>query len=166
MRHQSNPKTMKTYPRLFLFIATICLLSCGQNTDLPATENFYGNVIGTLNVQTATEVYASLESSGSTGAKLEGRILETCAKKGCWMRVAVEQDTVMVMFKDYGFFVPTSGADGKKTYMEGTAYFDTITVAERQHFAEDAGKSAEEIAAINTPEYTLSFEAEGVIIVE
>jgi len=157
---------MKTYPNLCLFIATICLLSCGRNTELPETENFYGNVIDTLNIQTTAEVFTSLESSGRIGAKLEGRILETCAKKGCWMRVAVEKDTVMVMFKDYGFFVPTGGAEGKKTYLEGTAYFDTITVAERQHFAEDAGKSPEEIAAINTPEYTLGFEAEGVIIVE
>lgn len=157
---------MKTYPILFLFIATTCLLSCGPNKDLPETENFYGNVIDTLNIQTTAEVFSSLKSSGRTGAKLEGKILETCSKKGCWMRVAVEKDTVMVMFKDYGFFVPTEGAEGKKTYLEGTAYFDTITVAERQHFAEDAGKSAEEIAAINTPEYTLGFEAEGVIIVE
>jgi hypothetical protein len=157
---------MKTYPNLCLFIATICLLSCGRNTELPETENFYGNVIDTLNIQTTAEVFASLESSGRIGAKLEGKILETCAKKGCWMRVAVEKDTVMVMFKDYGFFVPTGGAEGKKTYLEGTAYFDTITVAERQHFAEDAGKSPEEIAAISTPEYTLGFEAEGVIIVQ
>jgi len=157
---------MKSYPSIVGALATIILVACGQNTELPNSENFYGNVIDTLNVQTSDEVYAALSSAGTTAAKLEGRILETCSKKGCWMRVAVEQDTVMVMFKDYGFFVPTSGADGKKTYMEGTAYFDTITVAERQHFAEDAGKSPEEIAAINTPEYTLSFEAEGVIIVE
>ena len=82
------------------------------------------------------------------------------------MRVAVDEDTVMVKFKDYGFFVPTSGAEGKLTYMEGSVYFDTISVADRQHFAEDAGKTPEEIASITNPEYTLSFEAEGVIIIQ
>jgi hypothetical protein len=50
--------------------------------------------------------------------------------------------------------------------MDGTAYFDTISIEQRQHFAEDAGQSEEEIATITEPEYVLAFEAEGVIIKE
>ena len=34
----------------------------------------------------------------------------------------------------------------------------------RKHYAEDAGKSEEEIAAINEPEYDINFIADGVII--
>ena len=151
---------------LYTILFAILLFSCVPNEETPLIENFYGNVIDSSGVTNLSQLKANLTSNGKTQAKLEGSIVQTCSKKGCWMKVAIEEDTVMVMFKDYGFFVPTSGADGKKTYMEGTAYFDTITVAERQHFAEDAGKSPEEIAAINTPEYTLSFEAEGIIIVE
>ena len=30
-------------------------------------------------------------------------------KKGCWMQVQVETDTIQVTFKDYGFFVPKTG---------------------------------------------------------
>jgi hypothetical protein len=35
------------------------------------------------------------------------------------MDVASGEDTVFVRFQDYGFFVPTEGAEGKRTVMEG-----------------------------------------------
>ena len=48
--------------------------------------------------------------------------------------------------------------------MEGVAYYDTTTVSELRHFAEDAGKSKEEIALITEPEYRLQFTATGVMM--
>ena len=145
-------------------IAAILFFSCGPIEEAPLIENFYGNVIDSSGVNDLSQVKSNLSNNGKTLAKLEGSIVQTCSKKGCWMKVAIEEDTVMVMFKDYGFFVPTEGAEGKTTFIEGTAYFDTISVEERQHFAEDAGQSEEEIAAITEPEYVLAFETEGVII--
>ena len=53
---------------------------------------------------------------------LDGVITQTCAKKGCWMDVKMaEGDTMMVRFKDYGFFVPIEGAEELRTVMHGTA---------------------------------------------
>jgi len=69
-----------------------------------------------------------------------------------------------VRFQDYGFFVPTEGAEGKRTVIQGEAFYDTLTVAMLQHYAEDAGKSADEIAAITEPELRLAFTATGVMI--
>ena len=157
---------MKNLQHWALLCGMSFIIACGPGAEQPVTENYYGNVIDSIGVQSPYQVKAALATAGSTQAKLGGRIIETCSKKGCWMRVAVQEDTVMVMFKDYGFFVPTGGVDGKLTYMEGKAYFDTITIEQRQHFAEDAGKGLEEITAITEPEYTLAFEAEGVIIVQ
>jgi hypothetical protein len=37
-------------------------------------------------------------------------------------------------------------------------------VAELQHYAEDAGKSKEEIAKINSPKTELTFVADGVLV--
>jgi hypothetical protein len=48
--------------------------------------------------------------------------------------------------------------------LKGKAFQKTIPVAQLQHYAEDAGKSKEEIAKITQPQSTLQFEADGVIV--
>ena len=78
------------------------------------------------------------------------------------MRVNEEQ-FMHVSFKDYGFFVPKD-IDGKETIIDGYAYIETMSVDDLRHYAEDEGKSAEEIEAITEPETNLSFVADGVIV--
>ena len=104
--------------------------------------------------------------NSSSKLKIEGEILSSCPMKGCWMKISVENDTVLVRFKDYGFFVPKNGIEGKRTIINGNISVDTLSVAQLQHYAEDAGKSAEEIALITKPEITISFLADGVLIKE
>ena len=71
---------------------------------------------------------------------------------------------MMVRFKDYGFFVPTKGLEGRRAVMQGYASKETTDVATLRHYAEDAGKSKEEIAKITEPETSLMFLADGVLI--
>ncbi len=80
------------------------------------------------------------------------------------MDVASGEDTVFVRFLDYGFFVPTEGVEGKRTIVEGEAFFDTLTVDMLRHYADDAGESEAYIAAISEPELQLAFTATGVMI--
>ena len=104
--------------------------------------------------------------NSSSKVIIEGEILSSCPMKGCWMRISVEKDTVLVRFKDYGFFVPKSGIEGKSTIINGSLSVDTLSIAQLQHYAEDAGKSKKEIALITKPEVTISFLADGVLIKE
>ena len=104
--------------------------------------------------------------NSSSKLKIEGEILSSCPMKGCWMKISVENDTVLVRFKDYGFFVPKNGIEGKSTIINGNISVDTLSVAQLQHYAEDAGKSKEEIDLITEPEITISFLADGVLIKE
>ena len=104
--------------------------------------------------------------NSSSKVKIEGEILSSCPMKGCWMKISVEKDTVLVRFKDYGFFVPKNGIEGKSTIINGKLSVDTLSVAQLQHYAEDAGKSKEEIALISKPQITISFLADGVLIKE
>ncbi len=106
-----------------------------------------------------------MKGHDSLNVKIEAKINETCQKKGCWMTVDMENGEEMrVRFKDYGFFVPLEGVDGKMAVMEGVAFTDTLSVEFLKHLAEDAGKTEEQIAAINEPEVGVNFEARGVII--
>ena len=93
---------------------------------------------------------------------MKGKIVDVCAKKGCWMTLDMGEETVMVRFKDYGFFVPTDASG--EVVINGKAFVNEISVDDLKHYAEDAGKSAEEIAKITEPEITMSFEADGVLL--
>lgn len=96
--------------------------------------------------------------------QIEGKIKSTCKMKGCWMELDVAEKTIFVRFKNYGFFVPKEGAEGKTAILNGKLSIDTLSVAELRHYAQDAGKSKQEISSIEKQEITMSFLAEGVII--
>ena len=80
------------------------------------------------------------------------------------MKVKADKDTILVRFKDYGFFVPTGGVTGNKTIINGKLKVDTLSIDLLRHYAEDAGKSQEEINEINNSKVSLTFLADGVII--
>jgi hypothetical protein len=105
-----------------------------------------------------------IDGKDSLLIKISAPIVNVCQKKGCWMNVDLgEGKQMMVRFKDYGFFVPKD-ADGKIAVMDGVAFREVLSVDMLRHYAEDAGKTKEEIEKITEPETRLSFEASGVLI--
>lgn len=92
---------------------------------------------------------------------VSGKVKKVCKKKGCWMAIGENGTNVRVTFKDYGFFVPTS-LIGKKILAQGQLKVREMSVKEARHFAEDAGKSKEEIAKITKPVNEYRFVASGV----
>ncbi len=158
-----------------LFAAAIfTLTSCGNsnagksNSDSAKKDSiqgaYYGDSISPAGAIKASEVKAKLGKQDSAAMVVEGKIMEVCQKKGCWMQIQLpDSETMRVTFKDYAFFVPKDAA-GKTVVIDGYAYNDTTTVAKLRHYAEDGGKSKEEIAKITEPEVSVSFEARGVLI--
>jgi hypothetical protein len=163
-------------------LSVLIITSCSQQTQDESSENqneetemtgntdgwsYFGDTIDNNNILNADEVMVMVNESGSANVKLEGSIEECCQKKGCWMKVNVEgmEESMRVTFKDYGFFVPLNSA-GNSVVMEGIVSFDTVEVDVLKHYAEDAGKTQEEIDAITEPEINLAFEAHGVMIKE
>jgi hypothetical protein len=89
-------------------------------------------------------------------------IQEVCSKAGCWINIeSVKGETLMVRFKDH-FTIPTDTKIGTTAFLHGELYADTVSVDLLRHFAEDAGKSEEEIMKITAPKITTSFEADGI----
>ncbi len=126
----------------------------------------FGEKIDAKDVLTSAEInekYNNLKVGDTLDVKFTSKINTVCSKKGCWMRLGLEEDKeVMVKFKDYGFFMPLD-AKGD-VIVNGKAFVQETSVDELKHYAEDAGKSAEEIAKITTPKKTLSFVADGVLL--
>ena len=108
--------------------------------------------------------YKTMNTGDSINSKMIAKVNSVCQTKGCWMTLNLEDgNEVMVKFKDYGFFVPKNIA-GKEVVINGKAYIKEVPIDELRHYAEDAGKSAEDIAAITEPKRTYSFEADGVLL--
>ena len=152
---------MKTLTKIFI-IFFFSIFSFSQNDN---NYERYGELFETSEIINY-ELERDNFLNSSSKVKIEGEILSSCPMKGCWMKISVEKDTVLVRFKDYGFFVPKNGIEGKSTIINGKLSVDTLSIAQLQHYAQDAGKSKEEIALISKPEITISFLADGVVIKE
>ena len=173
---------MTTQIRLYMAGLVFCLLgACNtssnqvkNDTAEPETDTAtpeaklsgnYGAEIDENGAISTTEMLTLLEGKDSLSIKVQSTIVTTCMMKGCWMNVALtNQEDMRVTFKDYGFFVPKGGVEGKNTVFEGYVKKVTTDVETLRHFAKDAGKSQEEIEAITQPKEEFAFVASGVII--
>ena len=96
--------------------------------------------------------------------KVSGKVVEVCQEKGCWMKIERPNgENLMVKFKDYGFFMPKNIV-GKEVVLDGEATMKEVSVKQQKHYAEDAGKSKEEIEKIKEPKKELQFVAKGVLV--
>lgn len=138
--------------------------STATSQTAPAAK-YYGDSITADGAMNIADFVKATEGKDSLDAKVSCEIITSCQKKGCWMDVKLADGSPMkVRFKDYGFFVPTNGLEGKHAIMQGHAVKEVTDVASLKHYAEDAGQSPEEIAKITEPETSWSFTADGVII--
>jgi len=128
-----------------------------------AQENF-GKQIDDKKAIAATALPAKMGDKAEMQAKVTGTVESVCQVKGCWMKVNLDNgETMRVVFKDYAFFVPKD-ITGKTVVFEGAAKKTTVPVEHLKHYAQDAGKSKEEIAQITEPKDELTFIADGVIV--
>lgn len=166
---------------ILIFTSSLILSSCKQKEEhieqaeepaaIEAGKSYtsLGDSIddsGTLAMAEMQERYQNLNIGDTIEVKFKSTVNDVCKSKGCWMKLENgEQEDVMVKFEDYGFFMPKD-IENKEVIVSGKAYVTEIPVDEQRHYAEDAGKTEEEIAAITEPKRTLSFMANGVLIKE
>ena len=151
---------MKKHFKLILLFVFVC----GVGMTSVRGQNVYGSQLSDRKMVPAADLPALLAGQETVEAKLSGQVVEVCQKKGCWMKVDMGNgSTLRVTFKDYGFFVPKDIV-GKTVVFEGQAKVEKVPVETLRHYAEDAGKSQEEIDAITSPEEKISFVASGVMV--
>jgi hypothetical protein len=158
--------------KVFTMLGAVLLLaSCapktGGSTQASASKNF-GAQVDAKKALAYEALMPKMATVDSMPAKVKGKVNEVCQKKGCWMTLASDKPGVpemRVTFKDYAFFMPKDLA-GKHVVVDGYAYVETTTVEELRHYAQDAGKSKEEINAITQPKREVSFEAAGVLVTD
>ncbi|MCH7872032.1 MAG: DUF4920 domain-containing protein [Planctomycetes bacterium] len=109
-------------------------------------------------------VLADPEAFDGKFVRVSGKIDSVCEHKGCWLRMAGPgiDDTLFVKFtcppEEDGRVIPMA-AVGHKALVEGTLKITDIDEEERKHLAQDAGKSADDIAKIVGSIRELRFES-------
>ena len=160
---------------LIIIILAISLFSCKQKVQSAQSPVQVGSTVyegygAALDAQSVLPIndlalsFSTMKKSDTLFTKVQGTIKEVCTKKGCWMTLDLgDEKDLMVRFKDYGFFMPLDSKD-REVIVEGKAFVKITPVEELKHYAEDAGKSLEEIAKITEPKTEFAFEADGVLM--
>jgi len=98
--------------------------------------------------------------------KIQGKVVEVCQAMGCWAKLKKEDGTtIMIKVKDHEFAMPKDIV-GKTIVVEGKAELKETSVAMLKHYAEDAGKSKEEVDKIKEPKKEVIMMIKGVKVIE
>lgn len=130
-------------------------------------EEAYGKQFEIGNsVYSVNQTSQLLESQDTVDVVLLANIESVCKMKGCWMNLVDTKSpnadhAFFVKFVDYGFFMPLDSED-YTVLVKGKAYKEITSVEELRHYAEDEGKSSEEIANITVPAEELKILSSGV----
>lgn len=150
---------------LFVILLTLSCKSTSKTAMISDAKNTFGEDFKIKNVLTHDQLIAKLKSGKEVEAQVEGKVESVCQAKGCWMNIVSEKnqksDKVFVKFHNYGFFMPLDLA-GKSIVMNGKGFVEETSVDELRHYAEDEGKSKEEIEKITKPRIEYKFMATGV----
>lgn len=158
---------MKKIFLLAAFTGLVYTASAQQPPAGPAAKgNTYGAAINATDAVQAATLPVLLQTGKNVPVKIKAEVLDVCPKKGCWVNLKVnDSTTAFVKMKDYGFFVPVD-MKGKTVIIDGEAFLKETSVAELRHYAEDAKKSKEEIAAITAPKKEIRIVANGILVAE
>lgn len=167
----SLQKQIKFMNKLSILVLLVLgIIACKNNpkveeSSTAATPSFqyFGDSISVDGALSVADAIAALQTNDSIVCAIKGYVTGVCKVKGCWMtlaQTATDTNVFFVKFKDYGFFVPKE-LTGEVT-VRGVAYKEITSVEDLKHYAEDEGKSKEEIDAITQPEEELKFMATGV----
>jgi hypothetical protein len=141
-----------------------CLWLSAQEPQSAAKGVTYG--VGTTadGAIAASDVESKVKAQDKFTGRVKGKVVSVCKEKGCWMKIETESgEPMMVKFKDYGFFMPKN-IEGKEVVIDGEATVKETSVKQLRHYAQDAGKSKEEIEKIKEPKKEVIFVAKGVLV--
>lgn len=156
--------------KFFFFLSGALALSVSVSLAQPpqgvaSPGTIYGDSVTTENVRNINSLPQVLQSAQKANVKVSAKVLDVCPKKGCWMKLQVnDSTTAFVKMKDYGFFVPLD-IKGKTVIIEGESFIKETSVQELRHYAEDAKKPASEIEAITQPAREIRLTASGIRVV-
>jgi hypothetical protein len=144
------------------------VIAIAQPPNVPATPgSSFGEKVTANDAITVEQLQQLLqqkdEGNKKADVKIKGVVTDVCTMEGCWIKVQSATGKMMVKMKDHKFTVPVA-LNGKTVIIDGEAEEKITSIAQLKHYAEDAGKSKEEIAAIKEPKKEIVIDAKGVLV--
>ncbi|MBS1731272.1 MAG: DUF4920 domain-containing protein [Bacteroidetes bacterium] len=156
--------------KIYLFIAAgfLAIAAIAQPPNVPAESGAkFGADFISKDPLSMEQLFSTLQNAPE-GKKMEvsvkGIVTEVCTREGCWLKIKSPNGNTLVKMKDHAFLVPLA-IQGKEIIIHGTAEQKTTSVKMLQHYAEDAGKSTEEIQKITEPKTEINIDADGIVVI-
>ena len=152
--------------KLLTFIPALLLviMVSAQPPEGPAKKGMtFGEKISADGAVDASELLTKINGTGPTEVKVTGKVIEVCKAEGCWLRMETANGPMLIKMKDHSFFVPLA-MTGKTIVVDGSVTLKETSVEMLRHYAEDGGKSKEEIAAIKEPKKEMTMQARGILV--
>ncbi len=126
---------------LFAFVLLVFLTIGCQATTEP-----YGEDISLKETTSIADILAAPESYVGKTVQIEGRILDVCPMKGCWIEIESEDGQKMLKVKvDDGDIVFKQESKGKHAIAEGEVYTIDMdrdeAISYLQHLADEKGEA-------------------------
>jgi hypothetical protein len=154
---------MKKIPA-FIAALLIGFTLMAQPPDVPAEKGtIFGEKTSEEGSIKAKDLHAFMTGKEKVDVKVEGKVTEVCKAEGCWLRMETKSGNMLIKMKDHKFLVPLV-LNGKNIIAEGTATLKETSVEMLKHYAEDAGKTKEEIALITEPKKEIVLQAKGILV--
>ncbi len=156
---------MKYIFSLLVALSAIIIVNA-QDAESAKPGIVYGNYSETGAAPISVNDLENKMTDNKFDGKIQGKVVEVCQMMGCWAKLKKEDgSTVMIKVKDHEFAMPKDIV-GRTIVVEGKAELKETSVAMQKHYAEDAGKSKEEIEKIKEPKKELIMMIKGVKVVE
>ena len=147
-----------------IVVMSFGLLVMAQPPKGPANKGMtFGESTTADGAISISNLTSTVTSEKETAVKVKGTVTDVCTMEGCWIKVQSPDGKMMVKMKDHAFVVPLD-LNGKEVIINGSASMKVTSVKELQHYAEDAGKSKEEIAKITEAKKEIILNAKGILV--
>jgi len=159
---------MKRYCLSIVLMLSVSFV-IAQPPQVPADKgSAFGAKVSTENILSVDQLYRAMSDRKETDKKMEvtlkGIVTDVCQMEGCWIKIQSPGGKMMVKMKDHAFKVPLA-LNGKTVIIDGLAEEKITSVDQLRHYAEDAGKSKDEIDAIKEPKKEIVIQAKGILVV-
>ena len=172
---------MKRYIQILLVVFVLAIGAMGQHdmngkdvpvvkdkdnapVELKSGEKITRGAALASNVKKAKveKVFASPNDFAGKTVQVEGVIVRSCKKEGCWMEMADKEGgkSVRVTFGDHAFFIPLNAA-GMKVKAQGVFKTNVLPKEKVEHLIKDDGAKFDKINADGTVT-EVAFDATGV----
>ncbi len=150
-----------------LTVLLIGLLAAPMTGSAPKDKK-YGKPVTVKEKTSVSAILAEPKSFHGKTVRIEGLVVEVCAKRGCWIKVAGEKDGETITFKvEDGVITFPMESKGKTAVAQGVVNV-TVQTAEQQieagkHQAEEQGTTFDP-STVKGPKTAIRIDGEGAVI--